>query len=602
MFLKGFSKKLSIGWKHDSVFYQLFNANKNKSHKYLMNLAKTAAIILAALLAFSCGGGGGGGGMVAFSPSEDGSIKMHNGGDAGGWGKGNETGGGYNGQLGNINQYEEDSLFNIFPYFFSPIQTVDLSLNWNEKPVEGLTGLTAATKKEILPEFKIGDKISGTARITLANGTVREAVLDTTEVNINTKLVFHTDFIYKIQGTSGVASPEGVFRTTTGIDVSNYISGALYGYGDSTVSAFTDGKDTYPVTGGWIYSPMPGDKVLTPVFKCEPELSIAGTGVTPLTGEDDSYVYDYAQNPNGVSMTIQPPSVSGVAMQFTVDGTAHTLHNGDNPYNMNLLHGEHVITMNVSGGSNSVAQTITKNVTVYVKPNLKISGVGTSSSGARYLHSSSVSGDTYKCSYLSYRGNMPVTGLVAEPSGITVTEAYLDGSQITGSSTASLGNHNLTAAVSGSFCVQPDAKPIKVEIKPVKVSIGTITANQTDNDGGSTVDLTGTLYACTTNSGQVPLMSWNNDSVNKNNVSVTPYSHDLYLNAPSDNFYFYTSKMVDEDSGPFNGDDDMGTVGQGDGNSTRSLSNLVSNTAFSVSANGPDGHISYSFSVSLSEP
>ena len=563
-----------------------------------ISLFLLAACLFVFVVITSCGGGGGGG-AVAFQNDPG----MHNGGDAGGWGKGNETGGGYNGQLGNINQYEADSLFNIFPYFFSPIQTVDLSLNWNEKPVEGLTGLTAATKKEILPEFKIGDKISGTARITLADNSVREAVLDTTEVNINTKLVFHTDFIYRIEGTTGVASPEGVFRTTTGIDVSNYISGALYGYGDSTVSAFTDGKDTYPVTGGWIYSPTPGDKVLTPVFKCEPGLSIAGTGVTPLAGEDDSYVYDYAQNPNGVSMTIQPPSVSGVTMQFTVDGTAHTLNNGDNPYTMNLLHGEHVITMNVSGGSNSVAQTITKNVTVYVKPNLRISGVGTSSSGPIYLYSSSVSRDTYRCSYLSYRVNMPVTGLAAEPSGILVTQAYLDGSPIIGSSTASLGNHDLTAAVSGDFCVQPDTKPIKVEIKPVKVSIGDITANQADNEGGDTVDLQGELKARTTSSAEVSLESWDgNTAVSKTNLLVTPSSHELYLNTPSDNFYFYTSKMVDVDTDLFNGNDDMGTVSDGNANSTRSLSSLVSNRAFSVSANGPDGHISYSFSVSLSEP
>ena len=53
---------------------------------------KFAAILIAALLAFSCGGGGGGGGMVAFAPSEGGAATPHNGGDAGGWGTGNQTG------------------------------------------------------------------------------------------------------------------------------------------------------------------------------------------------------------------------------------------------------------------------------------------------------------------------------------------------------------------------------------------------------------------------------------------------------------------------------------------------------------------------------
>lgn len=435
-----------------------------------MNLAKTAAIILAALLAFSCGGGGGGGGgMVAFSPSEDGSIKMHNGGDAGGWGKGNEIAGGFNGQLGNINQYEEDSLFNIFPYFFSPIQTVDLSLNWNEKPVEGLTGLTAATKKEILPEFKIGDKISGTARITLANGTVREAVLDTTEVNINTKLVFHTDFIYRIQGTSGTALPEGFFRTTTGIDVSNYISGTLYGYGDSTVSAFTDGKDTYPVTDGWIYSPTPGDKMLTPVFKCEPEISFNGTGVTAVSGSEDTYIYDYSVNQSGVGITIQPSSLSGSRVEGSIDGTSFELNYGDNPYNVNLLPGEHTLTMNVSGSSDCVPQTITKTIIVYVKPDWKLQGASTIAGSDICLTDSSATLDKYTYKYASYGDDMPFVlespAQTALPSYVTM-KSYLDGTEITSSTTVQRGRHTLRVEFSGTYCAfEPVVKTVEVYAK-----------------------------------------------------------------------------------------------------------------------------------------
>ncbi len=565
-----------------------------------ISLFLLAACLFVFVVITSCGGGGGGGGgagAVSFS----GEQTLHNGGGGSGWGKGNQTGSGFGG--GETVNYEEDSLFAAFPPFFIPIDYIDISLYINDTFIDGLTGLNSSTKKDILPVVKPGDNVYGSAHIVLQDGSVRNAILQKTTLGIDTKLAFYTDYKYKIMdGTEEVY--EGMFTTTAGIDIpSEYLQGSFYGFADSTVNAFSDGKDTYTVSGNRIVSPAPGDKILTPVFKCEPGLSIAGTGVTPLAGEDDSYVYDYAQNPNGVSMTIQPPSVSGVTMQFTVDGTAHTLNNGDNPYTMNLLHGEHVITMNVSGGSNSVAQTITKNVTVYVKPNLRISGVGTSSSGPIYLYSSSVSRDTYRCSYLSYRVNMPVTGLVAEPSGILVTQAYLDGSPIIGSSTASLGNHDLTAAVSGDFCVQPDTKPIKVEIKPVKVSIGTITANQTDNDGGDTVDLQGELKARTTSSAEVSLESWDgNTAVYKTNLLVTPSSHELYLNTPSDNFYFYTSKMVDVDTDLFNGNDDMGTVSDGNANSTRSLSSLVSNRAFSVSANGPDGHISYSFSVSLSEP
>ncbi len=468
MFSKDFSKEILIGRKTDSVFY-LLNSNKNKTYKQFINIIKTAVILLAVLLVTSCGGGGGGGGMVAFAPSEDGSIKMHNGGDAGGWGKGNETGGGYNGQLGNINQYEEDSLFNIFPYFFSPIQTVDLSLNWNGKPVEGLTGLTAATKKEILPEFKIGDKISGTARITLADNSVREAVLDTTEVNINTKLVFHTDFIYRIEGTTGTASPEGVFRTTTGIDVSNYISGALYGYGDSTVSAFTDGKDTYPVTGGWIYSPTPGDKVLTPVFKCEPEISFNGTGVTAVSGSEDTYIYDYSVNQSGVGITIQPSSLSGSRVEGSIDGTSFELNYGDNPYNVNLLPGEHTLTMNVSGSSDCAPQTITKTITVYVKPDWNLQGASTIADSDICLSDSSAALDKYVYKYALYGDDMPFVmespAQTALPSYVTM-KSYLDGTEITSSTTVQRGSHTLRVEFSGTYCTfEPVIKTVEVYAK-----------------------------------------------------------------------------------------------------------------------------------------
>ena len=59
--------------------------------------------------------------------------------------------------------------------------------------------------------------------------------------------------------------------------------------------------------------------------------------------------------------------------------------------------------------------------------------------------------------------------------------------------------------------------------------------------------------------------------------------------------------MKDEDTGPLNDDDDLGTINAGNPNSTRSLSDLISNKAFYVAASGGHGDISYSFSVSLTD-
>ncbi|MBR3812994.1 MAG: hypothetical protein IKK38_03895, partial [Spirochaetaceae bacterium] len=99
----------------------------------------------------ACGGGGGGGGVSFTKTSKD---AVHNGGDSGGWGKGIETTtGSSSSSLGRLPQEEldEDLLFSAFPTFFSPIDHIDITLYINDTLVEGLTGLNASTKKEVIP-------------------------------------------------------------------------------------------------------------------------------------------------------------------------------------------------------------------------------------------------------------------------------------------------------------------------------------------------------------------------------------------------------------------------------------------------------------------
>ena len=257
--------------------------------------------------------------------------------------------------------------------------------------------------------------------------------------------------------------------------------------------------------------------------------------------------------------------------------------------------------MNSSGSNDCAPQTFTKEIDVYVKPVLRIAEVGTSSSDSRYLYNASATSDMYRFKWYTnmknipgYDGTMEVTGLTALPSVATVVDAYLDGSAITASSKATIGSHTLSGTVTGNYCVQPDDKPITVEIKPVKVTVGYIDAYT--SDGGNSVELRGTIYAGSGQDSQA-IKSFNNNDLSKHH-GFWPDSHNIYLRSPSDNFDFWTSKMYDKDS---NKDDDIGTVNRG--SSRRSLTGLLSNTSLEAHKSGGDsGSVGdYYFSVSLSD-
>ena len=141
-------------------------ATSDKQLNSLTNLfaALTAIILAVTLSACGGGGGGGGGGAVTSGFHKAQRDEVHNGGDSGGWGKGIETTSGSS-SLGRLPQEEldEELLFSTFPTFFSPIDHIDMTMYINETLVEGLTGLNSSTKKEVIPEIKVSDKVSGTA-------------------------------------------------------------------------------------------------------------------------------------------------------------------------------------------------------------------------------------------------------------------------------------------------------------------------------------------------------------------------------------------------------------------------------------------------------
>ena len=403
--------------------------------------------------------------------------ELHNGGGDGSWGKGiqSSTSVSISG-LGNLPQEEldEDLLFSTFPAFFSPIDHIDMTMSINGTPVEGLTGLDATTKKEVIPEVKISDVVTGTAQITLKDGSVRNARIGTTTVTFGeTKIALYTEYKYKIMTNATTVCGEGSFYTTDSVDISAYTPGTVYGLpSEMNVTAFSDGTDTFTVSGSML-NLTKGDKILTPIFNWEPSIVCSGTGVTTYNGAD-SYVYDYAQNTSGVTLTVAAPSLSGVTLSGTVDGNAVTLNNGDNSYTTTLLPGQHEVSLTMGGGANfsGSGQTISKTISVYVKPDLKIKEITTDN---KIVYDAA--NNVYKFRSTLCGTSMPVEvvseAATALASYITMTNTYLDGSPVTATSTANIGTHTIRADFTG-YCANPGNKTVSVKMKPVKVTIPSI--------------------------------------------------------------------------------------------------------------------------------
>lgn len=229
---------------------------KNRNNLYVLfnKLIKVAFVCFAALLVLSCGGGGGGGGgsVVAFNDTSG----YHNGGDAGGWGS---AGG------GSFSSGSSDGLlFEAFPPFFSPIDHIDMSLMVNGSPVE-LTGLNESTPSDVL-DVSNGDQISGTAVITLADGTTRNATLSTTTIGLTNKLALVVEYKYKLIDSAPDSSSqvEGTYMFATGINVSSI----TWMRGSDPVEGWKTDSGTPYAAGGTING-IKGDIILTAFY---PEL------------------------------------------------------------------------------------------------------------------------------------------------------------------------------------------------------------------------------------------------------------------------------------------------------------------------------------------
>ncbi|MBO4729309.1 MAG: hypothetical protein J5631_12865, partial [Spirochaetaceae bacterium] len=162
----------------------------------------------------SCGGGGGGGGAVAFQNNPG----LHNGGGNSGWGTGNQTGGGFGGNS-SFSSGSSELLFETVPSFFYPVDHIDISLVINGTPAE-FPGLDTSAKKDVLG-LSNGDKVSGTAVITLTDGSTRNATLSSTTIGIDTKLSFAVTYKYILKDSANSQNiQEGTYTQASGINLS----------------------------------------------------------------------------------------------------------------------------------------------------------------------------------------------------------------------------------------------------------------------------------------------------------------------------------------------------------------------------------------------
>lgn len=215
----------------------------------------TALYLFIFAIIASCGGGGGGGGAVSFSPD---SNMPHNGGDAGGWGTGAQTGGGFGGS----NIGDDNTTLLIGQIAALDVENINIVLYVNGERFE-INNVTETTTKEVLPEMSVGDIVYGTAYISVAGeNDPREAPLDQTTIGFDTSLKFKVPYNYTIAESDLPAPVSGTYFARNGIDMSSYTAGNKVGW----KCTYSDGTTTDCYSA--LVTGVRGDVTLTSIKEC----------------------------------------------------------------------------------------------------------------------------------------------------------------------------------------------------------------------------------------------------------------------------------------------------------------------------------------------
>ncbi len=182
---------------------------------------KLAAILIAALLAFSCGGGGGGGGgaVTSWHKAESGGI--HNSGDAGGWGSSPNPAPGFAPNNSGSSITSDEKLISQMAAIDN-VTSIRLDLIVNGKPQQTIVA-DANTTKDVLPPIKPEDTVSGTAYIYVAGEeSPRIAMLEETVAGLNKPLPFKVPYYYKAFDFSNTQVASGTYYTRDGINLAEF--------------------------------------------------------------------------------------------------------------------------------------------------------------------------------------------------------------------------------------------------------------------------------------------------------------------------------------------------------------------------------------------
>ncbi|MBQ4497730.1 MAG: leucine-rich repeat protein [Spirochaetaceae bacterium] len=280
---------------------------KNMVYKHFRITIKAALICIAALMILSCGGGGGGG-MVSFQDNPG----IHNNGDAGGFGTGNQTGSGFDPQGQNIEDAEAGPLISQMAALDVTTVDIRLTVNNDEQP---LIVADATTTTAVLPKIKPGYIVSGTATIHLANGTARTAVLDETEATLHGTLKFKVPYNYTANDLSGTQVASGTYFARDGINLAAQTVDPIAGW-----QCAEDGSIHY---GGYVAG-VRGDITLNAVL---------GDGAPALTATaSQNVLYATATSFDTTMITITnvtgTPRVSDISSQLIASVPV-----ADNPLN-----------------------------------------------------------------------------------------------------------------------------------------------------------------------------------------------------------------------------------------------------------------------------
>ena len=282
--------------------------------------------------------------------------EMHNGGGAGGWGKGNTTGNGFDPE-GSSDITNDEKLISQMAALDN-ITTVRIELIINDVPQPAIIA-DATTTKDVLPRMTPEDKVSGTAYITLADGTTRVAQLEETYPELGKALPFKVPYYYRCVNSSGAEIvPSTEYFSRDGIDLS--------GVADNTIGWLCETDGT--MYNGNFVSGVRGDITLSPVYaapNCVITVTPPGTATETASG---SGIYEITNLSNSFSLLVGLADgtsfPAGTSTSWQVNGTAIT--NGTTPETCSAAPDDVGITEATIGSNATNASTMTINCIINI--------------------------------------------------------------------------------------------------------------------------------------------------------------------------------------------------------------------------------------------